>query len=169
MNPILGKLFGKAGKTLVDSVGNALDGLKTSKEEKEAAKLAIQQEINRNIEALNDDANKELEIYMADTANSRDANVKIQESDKASWLSKNTGYILDLFITVIWASLTFYIAGKYLSIITVSHTVNFDGVWGLYAAVTGTMTTIVGWHRGSSRGAEETSNGQRRLFIKKAV
>lgn len=167
MNPILSKLFGKAGKTLVDSVGSVIDNLVTSKEEKEAAKLAITQEVNRNIEALTDDANKELELHLADVANSRNTNASIQESDKASWLAKNTGYMLDIFISVIWASLTFYIAAKYLNIVKVSAVVNFDGIWGLYAAVSGLMTTVLTWHRGSSKGSEDKQKSLDKMMLKK--
>lgn len=153
--PIWDKLFGSGAKGLVDSVGNALDGLITNKEELAAAKLAVEKETNRHIEAMGANVTKELELQLQDVANSRDANVKIQESENSSWLSKNTGYCLDIFISMIWSGLTFYIAAKYLNIIKLNAGVDFSGVWGLYASVTGLMTIVLSWHRGSSRGSAE--------------
>lgn len=155
--PIWDKLFGSGAKGLVDSVGTALDGLITNKEELAAAKLAAEKEVNRHIETIGANVTRELELQLQDVANSRDANVKIQESEHASWLSKNTGYCLDVFITLIWAGLTFYIAAKYLNIIKMQAGVDFSGVWGLYASVTGLMTIVLSWHRGSSRGSAEKS------------
>lgn len=155
--PIWDKLFGTGAKGLVDSVGNALDGLITNKEELAAAKLAVEKEANRHMEAMNASVTKELELQLQDVSNSRDANVKIQESEHSSWLSKNTGYCLDIFISLIWSGLTFYIAAKYLNIIKLNAGVDFSGVWGLYASVTGLMTIVLSWHRGSSRGSADKS------------
>lgn len=98
MNPILGKLFGKAGKNIVDAVGTTLDNLITSKEEKEQAKLAITQEVNRHLEAVQDDANKEVELFLADKQNARGMQITaLGQDDK---FSKRFVYYLASFIIV---------------------------------------------------------------------
>ena len=71
MIPILSKLLGAGAKEVITSVGGVLDNLITSKEEKEAAKLAITQEINRHMEALEVNATKELELENQDRASAR--------------------------------------------------------------------------------------------------
>lgn len=104
--------------------------------------------------------------YLADVQNSRETNVKIQESDSASWMAKNTGYMMDCFVSLIWACLTFYIAAKYLNIIKVSSVVNFDGIWGLYASVCTFMGTILNWHRGSSKGSDDKQKTMDKMMRK---
>lgn len=104
--------------------------------------------------------------YLTDVQNSRETNVKIQESDRASWMAKNTGYLMDCFIAIIWACLTFYIAAKYLNIIKVSAVVNFDGIWGLYASVCTFMGTTLNWHRGSSKGSDEKQKTMNKMLGK---
>lgn len=73
---IFTKLFSGSAKEVVDSVGGVIDNLITSKEEKEAAKLAIQQEINRHFESIQANAAKELELQLQDKANARGMQVE---------------------------------------------------------------------------------------------
>jgi hypothetical protein len=84
----------------------------------------------------------------ANTANARDMTVKIQETGNASWLAKNTSYILDFTIV--------------LSTIVLSCFAYFYGVPEankelVYLAL-GSMITLTGtvlnFHRGSSSGSE---------------
>lgn len=62
--------------------------------------------------------------------------------------------LLDCFVVLIWGALTIYIIGKMLNIIKLNPGVNFEGVLGVYAAVTGVAMTIINYHRGSSRSSE---------------
>jgi len=68
---IFTKIFSTGAKEVVGTVGTVLDNLITSKEEKEAAKLAIEQEINRHMEALQDKVLKEKELDVQDRASAR--------------------------------------------------------------------------------------------------
>ncbi len=68
----LGTIFSKGAKELVSVVGDAFDKNFTSKEEKEAAKLALTQELNRHIEAMMSDATKQTELILADKQNARE-------------------------------------------------------------------------------------------------
>lgn len=156
MNPALGKILGLftggSGK-LVDSVGGVLDNLITSKEEKEAAKLAIAQEINRHNEEQGRQAIQEAEIYLKDVQSAREANAQIQNSDKASWLSKNVAYMIDLFLTALWGTVTVILFLKIFKI--AASDVDMVSLMALHGTVTAVFMTVVNFHRGTSRGSED--------------
>ena len=69
--PGLKEIFSAAGAKLVKSFGDALDQNITNKEEREAANLALTQEINRNLEAIMTDATKQIELENADRDSAR--------------------------------------------------------------------------------------------------
>ena len=68
---VITKIFGGSAKEVVTSVGGVLDNLITSKEEKEAAKLAIEKEINRHFEQIQSNLLKERELENDDRASAR--------------------------------------------------------------------------------------------------
>lgn len=148
---ILSTIFSKAASSVVDSVGNAFDKNFTSKEEKEAAKLELQKEINRSIEAIQAEATNVYESELKDIQSARDANVRIQESDKASWWAKNTAYFLDVFIGLVWGSITIFIAGKALKL--VGSNMDMTGILSLYSTVTAVFMICLNFHRGTSAGS----------------
>ncbi len=150
-------LTGKADK-IIESVGNTLDSLTTSQEEKEAAKLAIAQEVNRHMEEIGKQTQGETEAYLKDIDSARESNEKIQESDKASWLSKNVAYMIDIFIILVWGAITLYMLAKFLNIIKEDVKADFSGVLGIYSGVTALAVTVLNFHRGSSRGSEKKSD-----------
>lgn len=67
----LKSLFASGAEKLVSAVGDAFDKNFTNKEEKEAAKLAIMQEINRNFEQLQVNILKENELENEDRDSAR--------------------------------------------------------------------------------------------------
>lgn len=67
----MAKIFGGSAKEVIDSVSKGLDSILTSKEEKEAAKLLIEQEINRHMEVLQANLIKEQELDNADRDSAR--------------------------------------------------------------------------------------------------
>lgn len=94
MPNFLTKLFSGGAKEIISSVGSALDGLITSKEELAAAKLEIEKEVNRHIEALSGSANKELELVLSDRQNAREmfkANSHLQKIYAIVFLSAYVG------------------------------------------------------------------------------
>lgn len=144
---ILSNLFSGGAEKLVSSVGGVLDNLITSKEEKEAAKLAIEQEINRHSETQEAEITKRMEAELKDTQSARDSNVKIQESDKASKLAKNVAYILDLiFVTSFLFMLGIIL---YKSVPEDNKELFYTG-FGLLGGYVG---TIINFHRGTSSGS----------------
>ena len=68
---VITKIFGGSAKEVINSVGGVLDNLITSKEEKEAAKLAIEKELNRHLEQLQANLLKEQELDNADRDSAR--------------------------------------------------------------------------------------------------
>lgn len=65
-------IFKAGAKEVIDSIGNALDKNLTNKEEREAAKLAVQAEINRHLEVLAADSTKQMELVLSDKQNARE-------------------------------------------------------------------------------------------------
>lgn len=150
--PFLAKIFAGKGSDLIKSVTDGLDGLITNKEELLKAKLEVEKEVNRHLEELAEDAYKTLELQYKDTADARAANVSIQ-GESPSWLAKNTAYIIDIFVMLIWASLTTYILAKFMNIIATDSRADFTGILGIWAGVTALATTVLNFHRGSSQGS----------------
>jgi hypothetical protein len=85
---------------------------------------------------------------LADTADSRAANTRIQESSNSSWLAKNTGYLIDFIIII--AAIAMSGAIMFKSIPTENREQAF-AVWGALMALCG---TVLQWHRGSSRSSQ---------------
>jgi len=70
--PSLKDIFSKGAEKLVTAVGNAFDQNFSSKEEKEAAKLALVQEVNRHTESLMNDATEQMRLVLSDKQNARE-------------------------------------------------------------------------------------------------
>ena len=81
------------------------------------------------------------------TANARDNNTKVQESDKASWLAKNTPFILDFIIVF-----AVFILGYSLLFVQIPEE-NIQIVNITFGALLGIMGTVYNYHRGSSNGS----------------
>lgn len=158
-------LFSGKGKEIASTVVDGLDNLFTSKEEKLQKQLEIEKMVNDHIEKMESLAIEETKAFLADTANARDNNTKIQESDKASWMSKNIAYCIDAFITLLWGVLTIYLIASALKIIKTNQ-VDLTGIYGLYAAVTGVTMTIINFHRGSSVGSERKQKQMEKMMEK---
>jgi len=94
-----------------------------------------------------------LQLDREDLSNARSNNTEIQKSQFSSWMAKNVPFILDLFIGIIWGAMTIFIVAKYFKLVD-NVNVDFTGVLGIYAAVTGQFSAIVQFHRGSSAGSK---------------
>lgn len=155
------KIFSGKAAEIATSVTDGLDKLFTSKEEKLAAQLKIEEQVNSHIEKMTELANTEVELYLKDTQSARDANVAIQNSDKASWLAKNVGYILDLFLGAIWGSITIFIIAKALKLVDSS--ADMTAVLSIYGTVTAVFMMSMNFHRGTSKGSEDKSKELKEL------
>ena len=148
-----------SGGNIIDSVSNAVDKFITTDAEKEQLKkelLVIQQDYDlKKTEQLNQIE----QAYLADTANAREMNVKVQESNSASWLSKNIAYFFDMFILLIWGFMTIYIAMRWLGFIeSTNGNPDMTGILGIYSGLTALATMIIQFHRGSSDGSQKKTN-----------
>lgn len=145
---IIGKVTSQGAANIVESVGNVADKFITTGQEKEEFKAEVQKEVNRHIEAMATAQNTELETLMKDMDSARDMNSRIQESDKASWLSKNIAYIIDCVFVVAFILMLVMIFNK---AVPESNKELFYTGFGLLGA---NVSTILNFHRGTSIGSE---------------
>lgn len=92
---------------------------------------------------------------MEDLKSAREANVKIQESEHASWVAKVLPYIFDCFILLVWGSMTFYIVAKWIGLINAENNIDMTGILGIYTGVVSLATMVIQFHRGSSSGSSQ--------------
>lgn len=90
-----------------------------------------------------------LEMALKDIADARASNVAIQESDKASWLAKNTGYLMDF--TFIFAFLVMLFMIVYRQVPDENKEI-FYMAFGSLITFVGTSVTF---HRGTSKGSDD--------------
>lgn len=86
------------------------------------------------------------------TSNARETNTRIQESDKSSWLAKNTPFILDFIIVF-----AVFILGYSMLFIEIPSE-NIQIVNIMFGALLGIMGTVYNYHRGSSNGSATKSD-----------
>lgn len=167
--PLIDKLtglFSSGASKLVDSVGGVLDNLITNKEELAVAKLELQKEVNRNLEALQSDATKQLELELKDVADARSSNVQLQTSEKVPLFNKLVPYAIACFTGLIWGGMTVYVIATMLNIIKRDPSVNFEGVLGIYAGLTGTFGIILNFFFGSSKSSEDKQKWMQKMMDK---
>ncbi len=134
--PIL-KILSKVPIPGANLLGDVADAIRTSKE------IATEEK---------EDLLHAVSMDLQDLANARASNTEIQKSQFSSWMAKNVPYLMDVFIMLVWGFLTFYIAASLMKMIS-SEGIDLTPIMGIYAAVTGLATQVVGFHRGSSAGS----------------
>lgn len=86
---ILSDIFSGGAKNLVDSVGNVLDNVITTKEEKQQLdNEMLKAEMQYNLEGRKLDL-EEKKISVEDTGNARAREIQVNESDKTTKLNRN--------------------------------------------------------------------------------
>lgn len=154
---VLSNIFSGGAKDIVDSVGNAIDKLSTSKEEKEALKIELLKEVNRNIEALQASTVRETELQLADVASARDREIQINQTDKGSWLSKNVGSIIALAVFI------FMIVLYILALIgTLKSGDNITFL--VISSITNIAVMVASYYFGSTKGASDRQTNQDKLL-----
>lgn len=150
---IITNLFSGGAGEIIKQIGGVVDNLTTTKEEKETLKIEMEKVVNSHLEKMTEEANREFELQLKDVQNSRDSNVKIQESEHASWLAKNVAYCLDILLGVVWSIGTFYILARAMKL--VSGEADMTIVLSIHGTITAVFMTIVNFHRGTSKGSED--------------
>jgi len=133
MSNIISDMMTGGVGSIVDTVGKLASDLITTDKER----LAAQNEQER----IGLDRDK---AYLADTADARNHDVKIQESANASLLAKNVGYWLDLFIV----GATFGMA--YLILFKGIPPENKEIFFTSFGSLLTLCMTVVNFHRGST-------------------
>lgn len=169
--PLLDKLkglFANGGANLAKELGDAFDKVFTNKEEAILAKNEAQKVINSHVERMAEIALEEMKLeverekaQIQDTANARDNNTKIQESDKASWMAKNIAYIIDALFVVSFMVMLCLILFK---IVPESNKELFYTGFGLLGGYVG---TIINFHRGTSIGSERKQKQMEKMMESK--
>lgn len=108
----LGSLFSGGASEIIKTVGDTVDKFITTKSEKEQLNIELQKVIIAHEEKMADLTQAELNAYLADSQSARDTYSKIEESENASWLSKNILPILALTITIGFFGLLIYMFGN---------------------------------------------------------
>lgn len=116
-------------------------------------------------EYLLDNALKQAELGLKDkaldidnTKNARDTNARIQESERAAWLAKNSAYILDWLIVGATIVMIYALFRK---------AIPAENMEVAYLAVGSLLTmcgTVLNFHRGSSSGSVQKSNDMVKLL-----
>lgn len=133
--PILKAAAGLTGQGWLNTVANGITTSKDIDEAKTAEGLSLCKMDNE------------------DRANSRDMNVHIQESVNASFLAKNTAYVLDLGIFVL---IFLIIGGLFFIKIPIG---NKEILYLIVGTILGYMGATWAFHRGSSQGSKDKTNG----------
>lgn len=153
---------------LVKSVTDGLDELFTSKEEKAVLdnkraeiEAMVMEKTNSHIEKMSEIELETLRAQFADTSNAREMNMRIQESDKTSWLTKNITALLTIVVTIGFFSLLGYML-KYE--VPKSNERIMDILLGSLGTA---WITIVGYYFGSSVGSKNNGDLVRKMAINK--
>lgn len=153
--PLIADLIHGGIKGIGDAAKSVIDSINAPKEEKDKANIALQSELDRHQEVLLNQSNELEKAYLESVKSAQDMNSKIQDSTNASWMSKNIAYLIDIFVTVLWGSLTAYLMMIMLNLVKKDVNVDYTAVTAVWGAVTGVFTQVLSFHRGSSKGSEE--------------
>jgi hypothetical protein len=123
--------------------------------EKAKAELAQMQENGELARMANETKRVELENENTDSA--RNMNAKIQESESASWLAKNTAYALDIGIVAATIFLAWFAFMKGVP------DANKELVYMALGSLITMSGTILNFHRGSSQGSKDKGNEMQKL------
>ena len=85
---VIKNLIGGKAADIVDSVGNVVDKFVQTKEEKDAAKLELTKVMNEHLQAMEQEATKQLEQQVKEMDSARSREVQIATSEKAPLLNK---------------------------------------------------------------------------------
>lgn len=152
-----------SGGEIIEKIGSTVDKFVTTKEEKERFNIELKKVLADYELKLLESSNKELDILLKDIASARDANVKIQESEKASFWAKNTGYFLDVFIGLVWGTMTIFLLARALKLVE-NQSADLTAVLSLYSTVTAVFMICINFHRGTSVGSERKQKQIERMI-----
>lgn len=159
MANFLTSLFSPGASSLVTAVGDAIDKVVTSDEEKkeldnEISKAKMQHDVQMAALGL-----QETEAYLGDTASARENQSRVQESEHASWLAKNVHSVLAIGIISLTFFMYWYIAFSEASAAKMEKPDSplKDIFIYILGALTTVATQVVSYFFGSSTGSVDKS------------
>jgi len=152
-------LFSGGAASLVTAVGDAIDKNVTSDEERkeldnELAKSSMQFQVQMATLGV-----QETQAYLADTANARDNQSRVQESEHASWLAKNVQPMLAVAIIGLTFFMYWFIvfSGDPKDSVLAQRPEMKDIIIYILGALTTIVTQVVSYFFGSSSGSADKS------------
>jgi hypothetical protein len=134
---------------LLEVGGKLIDKLIPDPEAKAKAQLELAKMAQDGELAKMANDTKVLEITNANTDSARNMNAKIQESESASWLAKNTAYALDIGIVTATIFLAWFAFMKGVP------EANKELVYMALGSLITMCGTVLNFHRGSSQGSKD--------------
>lgn len=168
MANFLTNLFSSGASSLVTAVGDAIDKVVTSDEERkeldnEIAKASMHHEAQMASLGL-----QEKQAYLADLGSARDNQSRVQESENASWLAKNVHSFLAVSIIGLTFFMYWYIAfsDESNSKLTAPNSPMKDIVIYILGALTTVATQVVSYFFGSSSGSADKTKALNAIMNK---
>jgi hypothetical protein len=144
-------------ESLLGIGGKLIDKLIPDPAQKAEAQLKLAQMAQDGELAKMANETKLIELNNANTDSARDMNAKVQESDNASWLAKNTAYALDLGIV----TATIFLA--WFAFMVGVPEQNKELVYMALGSLITMCGTVLNFHRGSSQGSKDKGGEIQRL------
>jgi hypothetical protein len=158
--PFLKSIIGDGAAKIGESIKGIIDESKFSAEEKAEIELKMAEVINKHSETMATLAEQETEAYLKDTQSAREANARIQESERASWLAKNMAYCLDITLVLAFISMLVIIIFR---VVPENNKELFYTAFGLLG---GYVSTVINFHRGTSAGSKASGDTLRNILRK---
>ncbi|MBN1340742.1 MAG: hypothetical protein JXA03_15545 [Bacteroidales bacterium] len=147
----VGQFIGKVAPDVIDTVGDFFPPVKLLKALLPEGILTPDQAVEFNA-ALQEYELKELHEYLKDMQDARQMNVKIQQADQASKISKIAAYIIDFVI--VGATI---LVGMMLFFKSIPQE-NRDIAYVVFGALLTLCGTVVNFHRGTSQGSSKKTD-----------
>jgi hypothetical protein len=146
---ILSTIFSDGASKIVDSVGNAIDNLVTSDEEREKLKNELYKiQADRELEFKKIAVESE-KLVLADVANAREMETKKNESQYSTWLSKNASSIYGGIVIILFFVFSFF------SVFDLGYKINMEAFNSVFMAVYGMATMYGGYLWGASKAQKD--------------
>jgi len=146
-----GGLFTGGAANIIETVGNVVDKFHTSDEQRISLENEMKRaEMSYKAEMKSLDI-KETGLYLADIDSARDNQSRVQESENASWLSKNTQPLLALLLVGLCFGIFGYVLFGGLKMNPQTSNVTMMILGGLI----GVLGQVVSYFFGSSRSSGE--------------
>jgi hypothetical protein len=149
----LQNLFSGGANTLVNSVGNVLDNLVTTKEEKMQLEIEMRKSEMQFQLDMKKLSNEEQQMILGDISNARQREVQMMNSENATKLNRNLMPFMALGTILLVLALFFVL----IFTPSVIHSESKDIIMYILGVLSAVLTQIYSYYFGSSAGSAEKS------------